>query len=323
MIQSQMIISNNSSMNILLPNNNTLLKEALKNIDNKELLNLLQNKNLSTQEILKNIFEQLKNPDKSNQSLLNFLKNSNFFNDLGNLSSNINDLLKNIKSDENLKSFSNSLENFSKNIKDIDAQSLEKNIRDSGIFLESKLNNYTNIDSKNILNDLKTIILKLQDEIAKNSLETKHGSDLSKLVDKILTQIETSQMYSILSNSNYIYIPFLWQNLEEGNIEITKNESDNFYCKINITLKNYGKVELTLGIFEEKDFEIYANFENKEFKEIFKEKLTSLKDGFKNQEINIKVLRINDFNENKSPYNSNQNIYDVDSSILNQLDIKA
>lgn len=318
-----MEIANNSLINILLPNNNNLLKEALKNSDNKELQNLLQNKNLSTQEILKNIFEQLKNPDKSNQSLLNFLKNSSFFKDLGNFSSNINDLLNNLKSNENLKSFAPALESFSKNIKEMDSQNLEKNIKNSGIFLESKLANFANQDSKNILNDLKTIMLKLQDEIVKNQTENKQNSELSKLVDKVLTQVETSQMYSILSNSNYVYIPFLWENLEDGNIEITKNESDNFYCKINITLKNYGKVELTLGIFEDKNFEIYANFENKEFKEIFKEKLSSLKEGFKNQEINISVLRINDLNQNSTPYYSSQNSYDVDSSILNQLDIKA
>lgn len=318
-----MEITNNSLINILLPNNNNLLKEALKNSDNKELQNLLQNKNLSTQEILKNIFEQLKNPDKSNQSLLNFLKNSNFFKDLGNFSSNINDLLQNLQSNKDLKPFSQALELFSKNIKDLNPENLEKNIKNSGIFLESKLNNYLNGDSKNILNDLKTIILKLQDEIAKNSTETKQGNDLSKLVDKVLTQIETSQMYSLLSNSNYVYIPFLWENLEDGNIEITKNSKDDFYCKINITLKNYGKLELTLGIFEDKNFEIYGNFENKEFKEIFKEKISSLKDGFKNQEINIKVLRINDFQETQTPYTNTQNFNDVDSSILNQLDIKA
>ena len=319
-----MEIANNSLINILLPNNNNLLKEALKNSDNKELQNLLQNKNLSTQEILKNIFEQLKNPDKSNQSLLNFLKNSNFLKDLGSFSSNINDLLNNLKSNENLKSFAPALENFSKNIKDMDANNIEKNIKNSGTFLESKLANFTNQDSKSLLNDLKTIMLKLQDEIQKNQTESKQNTELSKLVDKVLTQVESSQMFSLLSNSNYLYIPFLWENLEDGNIEITKNESDNFYCKINITLKNYGKVQLTLGIFEQTNFEIYANFENKEFKEIFKEKISNLKEGFKNQEINLKVLRINDFNETKSPYNSStQDKFSIDSSITNQLDIKV
>ena len=319
-----MEVSNNSLLNILLPNQNAVLKEALKSADNNELKNLLQNKNLSSQEILKSIFEQIKNPDKSNQSLLNMLKNSSLLKDIGSFSSNISDLTTSLKNDSNLKSFANTLENFTKNIKDINPNNLEQNIKNSGIFLESKLANISNItnmanlDNKNIIDDLKTILLKTNEEAIKSNPE------VSKQIDKLLVQIETSQMYSLLSNSNYVYIPFLWENLEDGNLELKKSETEDFYCKINLTLKNFGKVEITLGVFNNIDFEIYANFENENLKTLFKKKIATLKEGFTNQEINLKVLRINDLNENdKSKSTYEKNTYDEYSSILKQVDIKV
>ncbi len=313
-----MEVNNNSQLNILLPNQNAALKEALKNADNSELKNLLQNKNLSTQEILKTIFEQIKNPDKSNQSLLNFLKNSNFIKDLGSFTLNLNDLINNLKKDETLKPFAQGLENFSKNIKEINASNLQENIKNSGIFLESKLAKFAGNENKSIMEDIKSVLLKVNEEVSKNTPE------LSKLVDRLLNQIETSQMFSLLSNSNYVYIPFLWENLEDGNIQINKKENDDFYCKINLTLKNYGKVELTIGIFNDIDFEIYANFENDDFKEIFKEKMSSLKEGFIQQEINLKILKINNLNdENKTSNAYEKNSFDQYSTIFNQVEIKV
>ena len=526
-----MLVSNNGLLNILLPNDNKVLKDVLKQADTKSLEQMLKNNSTSVNDVLKELFNNIKDGTKSNTTIENILKNSNIFKDLGNVSSNLSNLLENISTDENLQKFKPLIENFLKNIKDLDANSLKEQLKNSGVFLESKLslnpntkleniltqiqnlikdintpqakqinelinkllqtvqnsniqnqaeltnnlkslttslqnlnnslnsnqtqnlsnlttqlnslvNNATLIESKiennsslqniqtnqlkdvnnpqikelmnfqtkelltmiksdilqspilqnkNILpmidnllkmpdlfikaenlqniissnnlstfsnnfasnltplletlkenlqslnpnnsnlqnhlsklvdkvehliqdminnpknetklnDDMKSILLQMQDELASKS--DPKSADLAKQIDKLLTQIDYHQLTSLTSNSNYVYLPFFWEMLEDGTIEMKKNDEEKFYCQINLTLKDFGKVDLMLGLYDKNklDLTIYAQREH--FKIELRDNLQKLKIALNNVDlipVNIKLLDMKDEEKQEQP----------------------
>lgn len=566
-----MLISNGSALNILLANNNRVLNDALKEADNKTLINLLKqdssnsssSTNTAASSILKEVLNSIKDGTKSNSSLENILKNSTAFKDLGNLSSNLSSLLESIKDDESLQKFKPLLENFLKNIKDVTADNLKEQIKNSGIFLENKLssnpnaklenllqnisnllktidtpeaknssqiidnilknipkdgslkgsellnnlktlvsslqnlssslnsnqtqtlNNLANelknfiqngsiiesktenlvqktlmqtqtsedeninsannikslinnqvkellnqikqdltqnqniIQNKNILtlidklialpdlfskseailnsvqnsnisnfsnnfatnlnplltalkeslqainpknieiqnqinslikkveniiqeytnnqldnlkdnqkldNDFKSILLKMQDEVAQKT-DIK-SQDSLKTINNLLTQIDMQQLTSLVSNSNFVYIPFFWEMLEDGTVEIKEKEEDKFFCQIKLTLKDFGKIDLMLSMYDENklDMTIYAQREH--FKVTLRDNLQKLKLALNEANIipmHIKLLDMKEESENKEqkPTNVYQNNYNNDFITSSRIDIKA
>ena len=183
-----MLISNGSALNILLANNNRVLNDALKEADNKTLNNLLKqdssnsssSTNTAASSILKEVLNSIKDGTKSNSTLENILKNSTAFKDLGNLSSNLSSLLESIKDDESLQKFKPLLENFLKNIKDVTADNLKEQIKNSGIFLENKLSSNPNAKLENLLQNISNLLKTIDTPEAKNS---------SQIIDNILKNI--------------------------------------------------------------------------------------------------------------------------------------
>ena len=121
-----MFISSNNLLNILIPNDNKVLKEALKEADSKTLEQMVKNNSGSVNDVLKNLFENLKNGTKSNASIENMLKNTSALKDLGNVSTNLSNLLESVSKDESLQKFKPMIESFLKNIKDMDANTLKE-----------------------------------------------------------------------------------------------------------------------------------------------------------------------------------------------------
>ncbi|MCT7516547.1 flagellar hook-length control protein FliK [Aliarcobacter cryaerophilus] len=566
-----MLISNGSALNILLANNNRVLNDALKEADNKTLNNLLKqdssnsssSTNTAASSILKEVLNSIKDGTKSNSSLENILKNSTAFKDLGNLSSNLSSLLESINDDESLQKFKPLLESFLKNIKDVTADNLKEQIKNSGIFLENKLssnpnaklenllqnisnllktidmpeaknssqiidnilknipkdgslkgsellnnlktlvsslqnlssslnsnqtqtlNNLANelknfiqngsmiesktenlvqktltqtqtseteninsannikslinnqvkellnqikqdltqnqnvIQNKNILtlidklislpdlfskseailnsvqnsnisnfsnnfttnlnplltalkeslqainpknieiqnqinslikkveniiqeytnnqldnpkdnqkldNDFKSILLKMQDEVSQKT-DIK-SQDSLKTINNLLTQIDMQQLTSLVSNSNFVYIPFFWEMLEDGTVEIKEKEEDKFFCQIKLTLKDFGKIDLMLSMYDENklDMTIYAQREH--FKVTLRDNLQKLKLALNEANIipmHIKLLDMKEESENKEqkPTNVYQNNYNNDFITSSRIDIKA
>ncbi|MBP7770167.1 MAG: flagellar hook-length control protein FliK [Aliarcobacter sp.] len=526
MLQSSMFISSNNLLNILLPNDNKVLKEALKQADSQTLEQMTKNNSASVNDVLKDLFENLKNGTKSNAAIENVLKNSTIFKDLGNASSNLSTLLKDISSDENLQKFKPLLENFLKNIKDMDANTLKEQLKNSGVFLESKLSqtpnakleniltqvqnaikdinipqtkqinelinkllqtpldqtsnnkaefinnlksltsalqnlssslnpsqtqnlsNLTNqlttlvnngslleskiennnpmtqntqlketvnlqakdlltqiksdilqnptLQNKNILpmidnllkmpdlfvkaeslqnllstnnlstfsnnftsnlsplltslkesleslnpnnsnlqnnllklvekveyliqdlintpknnskinDDMKSILLQMQDELA--SKTDGKSQDLSKQIDKLLTQIDYHQLASLSSNSNNVYLPFFWELLDEGNISMKKTDDEKFYCQINLSLKDFGKVDLMLALYDKNKLDLTISAQREHFKTALRDNMQKLKIALNNVDlipVNIKLL---DLKEEKSIQEEPSSIY--------------
>lgn len=557
-----MLVSNNPLLNILLPNDNKVLKEVLKEADSKTLEQLVKNNTGSVNDVLKELFDGLKNGTKSNNTIENMLKNSSVFKDLGSVSNNLSSLLENISQDESLQKFKPLLENFLKNIKDMDANTLKEQVKNSGIFLESKLSTPTNtklenvltqiqnlvkdintpqakqvnelvnkllqspqnqtantnvefttnlkslttalqnlnssltptqtqnlsnltnelktivnngtlveskiensipldksvqtptqnlkenlsslqnLQSKEILNiqtkdllvqikndilqnptlqnknilpmidnllkmpdlfskgenlqnlmstnnlstfsnnftsnltpllntlkenletlnpansnlqnhltklvdkvehliqdiidnpkgeakiteDVKTVLLKMQEELS--SKTDPKSQELAKQVDKLLTQIDYQQLLTLSSNSNSAYLPFLWDMLEDGNISMKKADEDKFYCQINLTLKDFGKVDLMLALYDKNKLDLTVYAQREHFKTALRDNMQQLKIALNNVNlipVNIKLLDLKDEKESKDkPVQTYiNNGYNQNSNLSSGIDIRA
>ena len=196
-----MIVSNNTLLNILIPNNNSALKNVLKEADAKQL-NSTTKDNTSIQNIIKNLFSDNLSGAKSNEAIQNMLKNSNVFKDMGNFTTQLKDLQTIIKNDPNLAKFESVIKNFLINIKNLDENVLKEQLGKSGIFLESKLND--TLKTNNLPNKIENILTQLKQELTK--VNTPQVKEISNAIDLLLNSKTntksslTKDLNSILSN---------------------------------------------------------------------------------------------------------------------------
>ncbi|PWE20305.1 flagellar hook-length control protein FliK [Aliarcobacter skirrowii] len=317
-----MLISNQSNLNIILSNNQTLLNKILDSSLDSELKSLLTNQNSGADvlKIIKELFLALKDGSKSATNLENLLKNLNFSKELGTLSSNISTLLQNLQSDESLSNLKTPLENFLKNFQNIDDLNLKEQIKNSGVFLENKL---LNSSKYNFDDDFKANLLKLQEALTTKS-DAKSIENL-KIVNNLLAQVELNQLGSLASNSNFVFIPFFWDMLEDGFIQMKQKEEEKFFCQINLNLKDFGKVDLMLFLYDKNklDLTIYAQREH--FKVAIKENLQTLKKALNSVDliaVNVKLLDMKDDKKEDNLEQKYQNFYEQ-NIFSNRIDIKA
>lgn len=317
-----MLISNQSNLNILLSNNQALLNKILDSSLDSELKSILTNQNSGADvlKIIKELFLALKDGSKSATNLENLLKNLNFSKELGTLSSNISTLLQNLQSDESLSNLKTPLENFLKNFQNIDDLNLKEQIKNSGVFLENKL---LNSSKYNFDDDFKANLLKFQEALT-NKSDAKSIENL-KIINNLLAQVELNQLGSLASNSNFVFIPFFWDMLEDGFIQMKQKEEEKFFCQINLNLKDFGKVDLMLFLYDKNklDLTIYAQREH--FKVAIKENLQTLKKALNSVEliaVNIKLLDMKDDKKEDNLEQKYQNFY-KESIFSNSIDIKA
>lgn len=317
-----MLISNQSNLNILLSNNQALLNKILDSSLDSELKSILTNQNSGADvlKIIKELFLALKDGSKSEMNLENLLKNLNFSKELGTLSSNISTLLQNLQSDESLSNLKTPLENFLKNFQNIDDLNLKEQIKNSGVFLENKL---LNSSKYNFDDDFKANLLKLQEALTTKS-DAKSIENL-KIVNNLLAQVELNQLGSLASNSNFVFIPFFWDMLEDGFIQMKQKEEEKFFCQINLNLKDFGKVDLMLFLYDKNklDLTIYAQREH--FKVAIKENLQTLKKALNSVDliaVNVKLLDMKDDKKEDNLEQKYQNFYEQ-NIFSNRIDIKA
>ena len=306
----------NSANNIKSLINNQV-KELLNQIkqDLTQNQNIIQNKNILTL-----IDKLISLPDlfSKSEAILNSVQNRNISNFSNNFATNLNPLLTALK--ESLQAI---------NPKNIEIQdpinSLIKKV-------ENIIQEYTNNqldnpkDNQKLDNDFKSILLKMQDEVAQKT-DIK-SQDSLKTINNLLTQIDMQQLTSLVSNSNFVYIPFFWEMLEDGTVEIKEKEEDKFFCQIKLTLKDFGKIDLMLSMYDENklDMTIYAQREH--FKVTLRDNLQKLKLALNEANIipmHIKLLDMKEESENKEqkPTNVYQNNYNNDFITSSRIDIKA
>ncbi len=155
-----------------------------------------------------------------------------------------------------------------------------------------------------VANDLKSVLLKTGEEIAK--LPITNQSEVLKHIDKLSLVIDYHQLVSHLSNSSSLFLPFSWDALEEGTLDIRKDEDDKFYCDIELKLKEYGELSLRLVLYEKNQINIKIHSDNEEFQKIIKENISALRSALIDANITPREIRI--LNATKkapiSPYES-------------------
>lgn len=139
-------------------------------------------------------------------------------------------------------------------------------------------------------NDLKSGLMKLAEEF-QSSPHPKAG-ELLEQANKLLTQIDYHQLISYLGNSNSIYIPFVWDQLEEGSLAFKKTKEKKFYCEINLRLKEYGKLDLMMVLYDKNQIEIQAHTEKPELKELMQEHIGQLRSVLINAGLTPRGIRI-------------------------------
>jgi len=296
-------IARDSKLNIVLPHTNKALSRALVDASPKELENLSQSKDLKS--IINTILQQSSKNNLSNDYLLQLLKNNPTLKNLGDATTNLKDLLNALKSDKNLLPTENQLKTFLTDISQLKDSPLKQKFENSGIFLESKLKNSQENLKEIINNDLKATLLKAHEEIIKSN--SPNQNEILKQVDKLSLQIDYHQLLSHLSDGSSLYLPFDWDDLQEGNIALKKSKDDKFYCDINLKLKEYGEVNLKLALYEKNQINIHIYSTNKEFQELVKENLPSLRSALIDSQITPREIRIFQAKEKLSPY---QNSHD-------------
>ncbi|NVJ53536.1 MAG: hypothetical protein HWD90_07560 [Campylobacteraceae bacterium] len=338
-----------TALNQVVNESLSILKDTIVSLQNKQpinaekVLNTLQNisSQLQTNQVknetisqVKDILQNLKNElilDKNipnKPALLNQIDNLlqnksmdslNLKPTINNLTSNIETLLKNLKTTIAQANQGNTNQGSFEKID----KALSKLEQTTQSFIQN-LNRGDNPknSSSNLQNDMKAILLKVQEELSTNTTDPK-ASDTSKQIDKVLTQIEYHQLLSIVSNSNSVYIPFIWDILEDGSISMREGKEEKFYCEINLNLKEFGETRLLLGLYDKNklDLTIYATKEH--FKQAIKDNIYKLKRAMNSVELIPMNIHILDFDKEKKEEIKKTDVYTQNASLGFGVDIKA
>jgi len=284
-------ITDAKKLDIILPNTNKALNEVLKNASAEELKVLSKEKDLKS--ILNSILKQSALNRSGDKTLVQLMKNNPTLKSLGDVSSTIKDLLSTIRSQTNPLPIEKILKNFLVDIKDLSNTKLKQMLENSGIFLESSLKKLKPLDShvKELLSqDLKAVLLSAKEELS-HSNHVNRG-DLLKQMDKLLLQIDYYQLLSHLSNASSLYLPFSWDAMQEGSIQMKKTDDDKFYCDIDLKLKKYGEVNFKLTLYEKNQLNLHIYAKSKTFQMLMKEKMSELRSAIISVNVTPREIRV-------------------------------
>lgn len=268
-------------------NINLQTKELLSQLKNELIQNpILQNKNIMP--LLENLLKA-DNLFAKNENLSTLLTQNNTTTFTSNFASNLNPLLTELKQ---------SLENLNPNDHNLQNQVMKLVEKIETIIKELSNPALQKNENTNIKDDMKSILLKMQEELS--SKTDAKSQELSKQIDKLLNQIDYQQLLTLSSNSNSVYLPFLWDMLEDGNISMKKTEEEKFYCQINLTLKDFGKVDLMLALYDKNKLDLTVYAQRDHFKTAIRDNMQQLKIALNSVDlipVNIKLLDLKEENE--------------------------
>jgi len=280
---------------------NNISKDGAKiqntNKDTQKGVNLFESlKNKNVQDVLKTLLSDLVSQNKSNKAILETLKNEPIFKEFKSFSSEVKTLIKMLENSNIKPEQLEKLKNSHIDIKNIDNKVLKQQLSKSGVFLESYLKNLastTNIENKNelkqnIINDMKATLLGVGEELKENSEALKQNN-------KLLNQIEYYQLYSLSDNSNHNYLPFSWDDLEDGDINFKQTKEDSFSCVISLNFKYYGDVKINLILDEPNKLAISFFIQQEDLKEKLQKELQVLRKSLKGIDIDLQSLYLFDY----------------------------
>ena len=214
------------------------------------------------------------------------------------------------------------LKNFLLDIKDLKGDELKSKFLNSGVFLESNLKEAKDSPEKvkDILNnDLKAILSKASEEISNSS--SPNQQEILKNIDKLLLQIDNYQLLSYLSNGSSLYLPFSWDQLEDGKIELKQVKEDKFFCNIDLKLKDFGDINLKLVLYDENQINLQVYSKSDDFRSLVKDNIAQLRSSLIEINITPREIRVFDFKEDKKVMSSAYST--MDDNLKMGFEIKA
>jgi hypothetical protein len=161
----------------------------------------------------------------------------------------------------------------------------------------------------NITTDLKASLLQIKDQV-----------DDPK-VQKTLDQISYHQLLSFSSYTNSTFLPFMWDNIEDGNVSFNDNKKEFFTCSIDLNLKNYGEFKSVLLLEQKNNISINLRIKSDVLKQKVQDNLQVLREGINKIGLNLVSLNVLKYDDTQT---KEQKAY---QSNINQLsygiDIKA
>ena len=184
------------------------------------------------------------------------------------------------------------------------ASNISSNISNLPLQLPAKAGQ---VQLPNISGDIKAVLLKVSEELNKG--DTAVSKEVKALVEKTLTQVEYFQALSYSSSSNHTYLPFSWENIEEGDIKFASHGKDNFSCQINLQMKEYGEIRILLELEKKNYLNINIGVADDQFKAMIQEKLQLLRKSINGINLNLQSMNLFELNKNNtqnklSGYNS-------------------
>lgn len=290
-----------SKLSLLLPNQNKVLTEIIKQASPEQLNNLQEKSNLKS--FLGSLFRDTLTNNKSDSILLDMLKNNPSFKNMGNFTDTLKSLLTLLKEEPSLSPKLVKLENFVESIQTINAPILKEKIVHSGVFMESKIASLADASLQEVEQsmgrDVKSNLLALKSDLEKLNLP--NNETLQNHIDQLTTNIDYHQLLSHLSSSNSLYFPFSWDQLQEGSVTFKKEKGKKFYCEINLILKEYGEIDLMMGLYEENQLEIQIHTEKTSLKALIQSHLELLRTLLIEAGITLRIIRVHDTKELLTP----------------------
>ena len=276
------------NLKLLMPSTNKALALALKSASPAQLQTLTQVKDLST--LLSSILKQNSTTnEEQNNILLSLLKNNPTLKSLANATPDIKALLQLLKQNKQAPQLQKTLQNMLTDVKDINPKELHSKLKMTGILLENQLKKNDN-PKELLLNDLKALLSKTHDELS-NRLNSAKSQEILKHIDKLNLIIDYSQLVSHLSNAASFYLPYSWDVLKEGEINIKQMKNKTSLCDIHLELQEYGAIDLRLALFEKNQLTMNITTESQTLKTLILDNMHILKKQLSNAAIIPKEIR--------------------------------
>ena len=185
------------------------------------------------------------------------------------------------------------------------------------LFSDPKQLDITHKQKELLSHDIKSVLLKASEEITTSTHPNK--VQILQDIDKLSLQIDYHQLLSHLSNSSSLYIPFSWEGLQEGSVNIKRDKDEKFYCDIDLKLKEYGELKLKLVLYDKNQLNIHIHSNNSDFKKIIKENVGVLRSALIESQITPREIRL--FNIDKQ--NTHSAYENIDDNIKMGFEVKA
>ncbi|MBN2869636.1 MAG: flagellar hook-length control protein FliK [Campylobacterales bacterium] len=130
-------LSTDARLKIILPNTNKALAEAIKSATPEQLVQIREGKDIKS--LITSVFQEKITASKSDQALLQILKNAPAFKNMGNFSDQLGSLAAELKNVPDLARRAGVVENFLKNFTSLNGETLKSQLAQSGVFMESKI----------------------------------------------------------------------------------------------------------------------------------------------------------------------------------------